>query len=731
MVLDDSLVSGSSMLEAIRILEEEGYSVEGCLALVGFPHRGGVERLQRLGYRVEVLFDVYADLGQSLPEWVPGYREYGPERFGPDRLPDGLPPAVAARRVAETYLRTGKLPLPPSSFDRAYDGRGGVFVSVRSRATDRKLGRSGYWLFDPAESQPGRDLVVTTVMALECVPADQLQLEDVKFCTTFFGPLEPALPADLDYPNRGVVVRSLALPHRMGGALPNTEVFTNEFEQYQHARFRNAGLGAEEPHELLTHTLTKCLEPGDTWPPFGNPRDEEPPWPDEVGERIAARAQEILKALEDGRDPPDPPLPDLAPQPLFGVAVSLYRNGLAGCGVAYEGSLEDCLRQAARTALFEDHRYADRRRGVSVQSFAVHVSLLIHRSYLGQGGANLASRLRRGMDSLAVAAGDRQALFLSHVSVHRSWDWSTTGQQLLAKAGLPEGTNAHWFLLPTVSWLRRGDKQWRVSMGYPERRPGPTLLDNPGPLARYLALPTPDGLPALWADPCTGTVQVEGSPARRLHALWALTRAADDEELRAAARRGLETCLEHLREEGAPRLRLPRVGGSKLADALLLLTLLEGPPSLHEGPLLESLRELLRPDGRVVEQAFSPGVEQDLDCLSGAVLLALAEHSRRRGGDLPDLSRCLEFYRRRFRLCHPWAMVGWHGQAWTQLGEQEFVGEMCDWAIQRQHRKSGAFLCDLDPDGFSFHTGFLCEGLARSGRYPEACQAAFRFMERL
>ncbi|MCE7870266.1 AMMECR1 domain-containing protein [bacterium CPR1] len=724
-VIDDSLVSGSSMLEAIRSLEEEGFTVEGCLALVGFKHRGGVDLLRGLGYRVEILYDVHQDLGREHPELIPPYRNVV---FGPEILPEGLHPAVAVRETARILLGTGQLPQPPRAFDRVYDGRGGVFVSLRQISTDQKLARLGYWLFDSAESVPGRDLVVATAMTLAGL---ELDLSAVKICVTFFGPLEPTLPADLDYWNRGLVVRSTDLPYRVGGALPNTEVFTDELEQYRHARFKNAGLGVEEPHVLLTHTLTKCVEPGHTWPSFGSPKSEEPSWLSDrqLADRITQRALQHLESLATGSEPEGEPLPeDLLGQPLFGLSVSLYRNGLAGCGVSYEGSLDECLRRAARTALLEDERYLERRRGVPVRGFAVLVSLLYEKLWLGEGGTECASRLRRGLDSLALATPDRQALFLNHVSVHRSWDFRATAEQLLFKAGLPPKATAHWTLLPTISWLRRGDKLWGLDFGFPRRSTGArTLLDNPAPLARFLAKNN-DGLPILRVEVCTGHSQPQGAPAKRLHALWALTRAArllNDEKLARAAEIGQQTCLELLTPAGL-------AGGSRLADALLMLVLLESPEEHEaEAVLAELLGRLIQNDGRIVEGPRARGVELELDCLSGAVLLGLITRAHRRNLPLPDLESSLTFYRRRFRLCHPWAMVGWHAQAWSLVPEAaDLVQEMADWAEALQHRASGAFLCDLDPDGFSFHTGFIAEGMARAGRW-KSCENAFRFLERL
>ena len=162
-VIDDSLSSGTSLRQAITALEEDGFQVEGAVVLVNFPYRGGLEWASALGYRVEWIFDAWEDLSAQKPTYLPGHKRLGREKWAEERLPDGLHPATAARRVTEHYLRTGAMLLPPRRFDRDVDGRGGVFVSFRARYSDERLVREGFWHFDPAEADPCRDLVLATV----------------------------------------------------------------------------------------------------------------------------------------------------------------------------------------------------------------------------------------------------------------------------------------------------------------------------------------------------------------------------------------------------------------------------------------------------------------------------------------------------------------------------------------------------------------------------------------
>ena len=101
-------------------------------------------------------------------------------------------------------------------------------------------------------------------------------------------------------------------------------------------------------------------------------------------------------------------------------------------------------------------------------------------------------------------------------------------------------------------------------------------------------------------------------------------------------------------------------------------------------------------------------------------------------------------------------MVGWQTQGWDALqrllegtgqlpqGAVDFVFELADYALDHQQEARGYFIAELDPDGPSFHTGFLTEGVAaawalalrlhdqgRARAYQESCLAALRFLNQL
>ena len=157
-------------------------------------------------------------------------------------------------------------------FAREVDGRGGVFVSFRERYSDHRLVRDGFWHFDLEDADPCRDLVLATVKTL-ISPRGVVTPENLtklKIAVSFFSPLEKVMPGKLDFMRYGIVVRSSGFETKIGGALPNTQLYTSEIEQYTHARWRNAKISTIEPHDLFRHEITKCVEPGDYWLPYGS-----------------------------------------------------------------------------------------------------------------------------------------------------------------------------------------------------------------------------------------------------------------------------------------------------------------------------------------------------------------------------------------------------------------------------------------------------------------------------
>ncbi|MGE0495107.1 MAG: AMMECR1 domain-containing protein [Vulcanimicrobiota bacterium] len=684
-VLDDSISSGHNMTRAIEALEQEGFTVEGALCLVRFPWRGGFERLAALGYQCRAVFDdVWTDLECRPLDFVPGYQ--GPEPRWGEALPDGLHPTQAARRMIEQLLAGAALPRPPARFDTDYQAPGGVFISLRSVPDDYRRARDGFWHFDPEQADFGRDLALAAqALVTNCRPRLRT-LDGLKLGLSLLGPFEKVKPGQCDFNAYGVVARSRGLGSKLGGALPNTQVIHNTEHQLRHARWTNACIFDYEPMDYYRYTVEKLVEPGHRWLAYGGstPTDA---WAvpaqgqamlDFVAEVMAGQGNEddLCSQVRFG--------PEFLPVPVDAVAVTLYHRGIVGCGMAYGDSLERCLFRAARLAA-SDPRAAS--------TTAVSVTIFHDQEQTASEPAT--NKMRPGLDGVSVFQADRVGFFLPSVCVYQNWDRDQTRRALLDKVGI--GTGGRWAIYPTVTWLSGPSGPCKLRFGFRERAqmPGHALELLAGYLARSI---DDSGLPAAYYYPIGDQILARGSVARAALSLYALEQAAlvlGRDDWLELARRGYAGLVPETPIDGA-------------------LTLL-ATGSLQ---LIEEVAGMVCPDGRITPRADSRGVGSDHDFLPGTVLLALA-----RRGRLPDLEACLDFYRRRFGLIHPWGMVGWQTQAWEAIHAldprpeyAEFVFAMADWALDYQEESTGGFMTGLHPDGPSFHTGFVAEGLCAAWR---------------
>ncbi len=269
-VIDDCVASGSSLYKAISILEQEGYQVEGCICVINISSRGGANWIRSLGYKMEYLFDIWPDLMDSIASRLPSPGTRPPQLDENIHISNGLTPADAVRLMIGHYLKNGLLPQPPDTFDKEYDGQGGIFVSLRCRNNNFRIARSGFLQIGATPSNLGRDIGKATfqVISRYTETIKRFGLENLKVGVSLIGKQEPESPGDLDFLRYGVTVVSKIRPNRIGGALPNTQAFVTEMEQYTHA-IGNAGLKPDEPHVLYRFSVEKSIESGFDWPAFG------------------------------------------------------------------------------------------------------------------------------------------------------------------------------------------------------------------------------------------------------------------------------------------------------------------------------------------------------------------------------------------------------------------------------------------------------------------------------
>jgi AMMECR1 domain-containing protein len=731
-VIDDSLGSGSSLFQAVKRLEASGYFVEGVVALVGFPWRGGAEWARALGYKVEVLFDIWRDIGMPMPQHLPLNVTMNP-KWDVNRLPDGLTPAQIARITVEQAVRSGTAPLPPANV-ATNSGQGGVFVSLRCRDSNRRLAREGYFHFDQVPFEVGKGIVLASFRAAEAARTrlSPDQLSTVKIGVSLLGQQEPVSLRELDFLKYGVVARSNVQPWKVGGALPNTQFFVSEIEQYRHAARTNARLGTTEPHTILRHTVCKSIEEGVEWPPFGKSQDAEALSP-ELASGILDRAHEILEGLQSGTHVPASAVLNDLPFRLDAVAVTLYAGAVVGCWISYGDSLDKLLVRAIHGA-WTDSRYMPVRATARTSDISILVSFLYNEQCLGAlNKEEVARLLRLGRDSLSIRCGNRRETILAHFACHKGWSSSDMVNALLKKAKLTRYVGSCWTTSFTESWLRWRGETLPVDFGFP-RKPTPPLsscLQIASLLANYMIRQTKsDGLPTYEYHPTENRREQSGTLGRLALAFGALGAAGDalqNRAYRSAAHNGLLLLFEALRKtENGWTLAIPRLSVS-VGGRMILLNALAAyvPETIHcDGfrDLTVELTRMFQVDGAI--GAFPPGrrIGYDHDLLPGVALLASSTLSSLPGLHLAlDYDLHLRWYRRRFREWPNWGMTWWHAQAWASLYRRfrrpefaDFVFELADWVIERQLKVSGTFLVDYDPSGPGFYTACVLEGLAEA-----------------
>jgi AMMECR1 domain-containing protein len=762
-VIDDSLSSGTSLQKAIAAVEDEGGEVEGALALVHFPFRGGSEWANSLGYRVETLFNIWTDLEMSKTIEAPDSYRAAISYAG--RLPDGLAPASLARQVAQTYLHSGCVPAPPRTLDCSYDARGGTFVSFRRKSDDDRLHRDGFWHFPPNSGDPREDVVLATVTTIRnSLGAIHVgNLDDLKIAVTFLGPLESVLPRKLDFDRYGIVVRSRVLPNKVGGALPNTQVFISETEQYRHARSVNAGVDVLEPHDLYRHTLVKCVEPGQHWLPYGCAETIETAWwrDPHIGECLTSRARVLVRAHALGTAPAAAALPQsVIPTRIEGIAAKIYHRGvMIGYGLSLGHQIDECISQAVRHAASEK-RFAAAQSALDIDSLAITVTVLHHPEPLGAAPvAEVAKKLRRGLDALAVTSNGRTSIVLPTALVYNNWERRQFVHAAQARTGNYD-QKCYWTTYQTAEWVSSGHGVFPLRFGFPLRQPAAYTLDQAERDIRLLGsyifnVIGSDGIPCYYLNPVTGDRQHAGTSARSLHALLTLDSAGrylGEPKWSDVAAHGYRYCLSYVHNG---TLELPNRGGGELADAVLLAGLARSETDLvfsrPAQQLASRLVGLFRRDGRISTVPKRLTIPDDQDYLPGGTLSAVGEYCRVTGALVPATAAHLDFYRHRFKAVPNWGMAGWQPQGWAAIhrlthdvAQAEFAFQCADWAIERQLEKNGAFLEDLCPDEPSFDTSFIAEGIAaawsvalergdeeRAARYRRSWLDAMGFMRTL
>jgi AMMECR1 domain-containing protein len=766
-VVDDCICAGSSLRAAFAALEDEGYTVEGAIALVHFPWQGGTEWATALGYRVKTLFDVWEDLEMSDNLRSPSIAGTSSVFDLAHKVPEGLSPADAARWVSAHFLKYGLIPTPPEKFDSDYEASGGVMVSFRDRLSDFRVARNGFYHVNSKEAHLCRDVVLATARTLLSSKGAiaKYGLDRLKLAVTLFGEQDPIYPRQLDYSRFGILIQSRVQPRKLGGALPNTQFFVSEIEQFRHARFTNAHLQPFEPFTLFRHAVQKSIESDCSWPSFGvSAASDKDGDLNDIGELLIARVREALASTYTGNKVPEGNLPaDLFSEPVDAIAVSLYCQGMIGCSISWRSDLDIMIREATAGA-WNDDRWSEKA-DLRPADISIVVSVLRVAEVLGTVKSEYAAyKMRLGKDSLAVWKNQQSSIMLSYSPCHQDWSKKDMAQQVLQEAEISDG-RGQWATYFTQSWLGHSGSVRTLESGYP-RRPESTMDLSYRATSRLLAYYILDKigsavLPEYCYFPISDRTVTVQSATRVILALESLLHAGsilNDQTLRQAALSGLEYCCEHVRDyRGFPRLELPEMTCGPSADVFLMnavyasrdRNMIDRPAVQH---LAHRLRGFFHADGAITWERQGARLKSDHDFFPGFLLRMAATMAEVEGvGQLPTrLPEHLRWYRRRFDLLHSWGMVWWQIQGWAAIHSltqspamSSFVYELADWALSHQ-LDNGAFLVDYQPNGPGFHTACVLEGIGdawavarrdgdseRLRSYQQAWERGIGFVDRL
>ena len=583
--------------------------------------------------------------------------------------------------------------------------------------------------------------------------------------------LERCNPGQLDNDRYGIVVRSLERPEKMGGALPRMPGISNEWEQFQHARIKNAQLVSFEPYELFRHHVVKTVEPGMPWQLTGAPAPEKLPWHEDesVCGPIATRARDLVVAKLFNCPQTTAPLNDsVVLGSLDSFYLTIYINGhLRGCmGSAIRNFNED-IEKIVEAAL-GDERFtvvAPNDPG----SVAVAVSLLFNPLELGEiSTEDVGSFYRHGQQTLMAYRGEQFGLLLPSVVATGNLDRVSFAEAILEKAGLVEPPY-YWCRFDCVSWFADGRGVWPIVGGFPSMgHHAPTvteLVTHHGALhARYLLKHLQeDGTFYSWYQPFQDRLYKEVDLARLAHGAWVLARGhkvLGNSDLKQGAERVIDY-LSHrvLPDEQEIWLNGDTNNPSVAETSFLTLALNNLPEKDPDGSLRRALAATLwkcieLPHGRIsTHRTHDPSLDAFQDYFPGQVLLALATASEEDDSTIDEekLHQSFLFYRHRFRYNRHFGQVTWLMQAfakwWQVTKELCFAGmvfEIADWLLGYQQTNSGAFINDHQSPTPGYTTAVYLEGIAAAlnvaagikddNRYQVYCRSfaqGFSFLDRL
>ena len=444
-IIDDAIGTGHSALTSARILEENGFEVEGIICVVRFTYDSGFGLLEENGYRVCALYDVHDDLVPVLePETLPDPEPWRAKdiRWQEDTAPDGLSPFALARLYLRAAMVEGAMPRPPENLAMPLPCEGGLWVSLRRLDNGAQAARMGSWVF-PEDVSPCAPQALANAcwMLAKLLPKGENGLAWLDACglaLSMFGPLRACMAGEIDNGRFGIVARSKERARVVGAALPDMPGIHGSGHQLRHAVHINGRIRALEPFTLYRHTVDKLIEPGAPWPPRGI--SLRAPILPENRDATAQALIERARAILDGATPDTEAVFLLDAEYLF---LSIYD---ASDQVACIG--RRCHTVAGFDALVHGAASDPRAAGRDRRDLILRLSVLEN----GWSQRGTPPAFCSGVDALCLSVQGRESILLPEVAIAENLDAEAFQALLLTKAGaVPDDTHI-WTTLHVTCW---------------------------------------------------------------------------------------------------------------------------------------------------------------------------------------------------------------------------------------------------------------------------------------
>jgi len=163
------------------------------------------------------------------------------------------PYVMLADRAVRAYVTDGRVVDPPASLPAGMESKAGTFVSIKKYGALR--GCIG--TFAPTEPTIAAEVIANAIKAATAdprfPPIAPDELDDLDLSVDVLSEPAPCSEADLDPCRYGVIVESR---WRRGLLLPDLPGVESVEQQIDIAR-RKAGIGADEPYQLLRFTVER------------------------------------------------------------------------------------------------------------------------------------------------------------------------------------------------------------------------------------------------------------------------------------------------------------------------------------------------------------------------------------------------------------------------------------------------------------------------------------------